>query len=360
MIQSIIDKTMEYLSVPAVVGHEQLFMDFLENDYKKMSLNIDRHERFIAISGSEPHTAIICAHIDRHGLISLGNDEYVYAAQFIKEIKYGENNRLAREQIQSIAKRFDGEKIYAYDPTTGDKLGEGIIETCNPCMLNGDALFFVQQMNTIKDGIPLAYARTARHEDRHLKGQIDNAISLGVIHELFHHGFKGTAILATEEEIGKSWIHIQSYLQQEKIKTKNLIVLDTSPYSDEEPIEKGRIIFRNRDMSEVFNTDLVSALIQRAHDLGLLYQVKDEVMLASGKTTQQIGSTELGRLVQGTKGQWNGATVQIPTLMYHTSNETTTETAIENYFLFLHDILIKNRLTILGIDSGGSKNGTAS
>jgi len=349
MIQSIINKTMEYLSVPAVVGHEQLFMDFLERDYKKRKLSVYKHERYIAISGKDPHSAIICAHIDRHGLISLGNYEYVYAAQYMKEIKYGENNRLAREQIQSIAKRFDGEQIYAYDPATGERLGEGVIETCNPCMLNGDALFFVQEMDEIDHGMPLAYARTARYEDGYLKGQIDNAISLGVVYELFRQGFKGTAILATEEEIGKSWIHIQAYLRQEKIKARNLIVLDTSPYTDQEPIEKGRVIFRNRDMSEEFNADLVQALKSRADGLGLLYQVKDEAMLASGKTTEQLGSTELGRLVQGSEGRWNGATVQIPTLMYHTSNETTTTQAIENYFLFLHHILIKNRLPMLNV-----------
>ncbi len=347
MIQSIIGKTIEYLSVPAVVGHEQVFMDFLERDYKAQKLNVHRHERYIVVSGKEPLSAIICAHIDRHGLISIGDDEYVYAAQYMKEIKYGENNRLAREQIQSIAKRFDGEIIYAYDPMTGKRLGEGVIETCNPCMLDGDALFFVQGMENIDHGIPLAYARTARYENNQLKGQIDNAISLGVVYALFQSGFEGTAILACEEEIGKSWVHIQAYLQQEKIKTHNLIVLDTSPYTDQEPIEKGRIIFRNRDMSEPFHIPLVQALKARADDLGLPYQVKDEIMLAAGKTVDQLGSTELGRLIQRAQGRWNGATIQIPTLMYHTSNETTTSAAIENYFMFLQNILIENRLPMI-------------
>ncbi|MAI60824.1 MAG: hypothetical protein CMH29_00150 [Micavibrio sp.] len=351
MIQSIIDKTMEYLSVPAVVGHEQLFMDFLESDYKKCKLSVYKHERYIVVSGAEPQSAIISAHIDRHGLISLGNDEYVYAAQYLKEIKYGVNNRLAQEQVQSIAERFDGEHIYAYDPATGEKLGQGKIETCNPCIQSGDAIFFVQDMDKISHGIPLAYARTARHVDDYLKGQIDNALSLGVVYELFRQGFKGTAILTTEEEIGKSWIHIQAYLEQEKIETKNLIILDTSPFTDEEPIKQGHLILRNRDMSEIFNTDLVQALKVRAEELGLVYQVKDEAMIASGKTVEQLGSTELGRLVQGTQGRWNGATIQIPTLMYHTSKETTTTRAIENYFLFLNDILVQNRLPMLEFEN---------
>ena len=47
-----------------------------------------------------------------HGLISIGDDEYVYAAQYMKEIKYGQNNRLARQQLEGIAKRFEGEKDF--------------------------------------------------------------------------------------------------------------------------------------------------------------------------------------------------------------------------------------------------------
>ena len=349
MIESIVSKTIEYLGVPAVVGHEQLFMDLLEWDFNKLKLSVYRHERYIAVSGKEPLSAILCAHIDRHGLISIGDDEYVYAAQYMKEIKYGENNRLARQQLESIAKRFESEEIFAYDDDSGERLGKGVIETCNPCMLNGDALFFVQDMETIESGVPLAYARTASFEDSHLKGQIDNVISLGVVYELFKQGFQGTAILATEEEIGKSWLHIKAYLELEKAETQNLIVIDTSPYADQDIIEEGHIVFRGRDMSGKFNKTLVQLLRNRADDLGLSYQVKDEVMLASGKTVEQLGSTELGRLIQNTDGKWNGATVQIPTLMYHTSNETTTTQAIENYFLFLSNILIDDPISSLSV-----------
>lgn len=351
MIDSIIAKTIQYLNVPAVVGHEQFFMDFLERDYKKLKLSVYRHERYIAVSGKEPLSAIVCAHIDRHGLISLGDDEYVYAAQYMKEIKYGENNRLAREQIQSIAKRFEGEAVFAYDSETNEKLGKGTIETCNPCMLNGDALFFVQDMDAMPSGVPLAYARTAQYADGYLKGQIDNAISLGVVYELFRQGFQGTAILACEEEIGKSWIHIAAYLELEKIKTDNLIVIDTSPYADQDPIEKGHIIFRSRDMSAEFNPALVQLLKDRAQDMGLPFQIKDEAMLAAGKTVEQLGSTELGKLIKNTDGKWSGATVQIPTMMYHTSNETTSAQAIENYYLFLRNILMEDRLEILNSNS---------
>ena len=352
MIESIVSKTIEYLGVPAVVGHEHFFMDLLESDFKTLELSVYRYDRYITVSGKKPFSATVCAHIDRHGLISLGEDEYVYAAQYMKEIKYGENNRLARKQLEGIAKRFEGEKIFAYDDDSGERLGEGVIEVCNPCMLNGDALFFVQGMETMELGVPLAYDRTASFENSYLKGQIDNVISLGVVYELFKQGFQGTAILATEEEIGKSWLHIKACLEMEHSRTQNLIVIDTSPYADQTIIEEGHIVLRGRDMSGEFNRSLVQTLKDRAKDLGLPYQVKDEAMLAAGKTVEQIGSTELGRLVQNTDGKWNGATVQIPTLMYHTSNETTTAQAIENYFLFLRNILIEDLIPSLSIEKG--------
>lgn len=353
MIKTVISKTIEYVSMPAVVGHEQLFMAALHRDFSALGLSVYPYESALVVSGNTPHSAIISAHLDRHGLMSIGNDEYVYAAQYIKEIKYGENNRLAEQQLESIARRFEGEKVYAYDPENGRVLGSGVIEACNPHMLGGDALFFIDDMPTIRSGMPLAYARPASYEHAHLKGQIDNAISLAVIYALFEQGFQGTAILTTEEEIGKSWLHIQSCLDVQQIETQSLLVLDTSPYADKTVIDKGALVFRARDMSGVFTSALVEALQARATDLGLPFETKDQAMLAAGKTVAQLGSTELGRLIEGTQGRWNGATVQIPTLMYHTSSETTTDKAIENYCRFLRDILIDNPLALLSVAQDG-------
>ena len=75
MTELIINKTLEYLRVPAVVGHEQLFMDYLEKDFKALNLTTDKYNRLLAVHGTEPFSAILCAHIDRHGLISLGSEE---------------------------------------------------------------------------------------------------------------------------------------------------------------------------------------------------------------------------------------------------------------------------------------------
>tara|TARA_B100000508_G_scaffold140801_1_gene143526 strand:- start:1558 stop:2613 length:1056 start_codon:yes stop_codon:yes gene_type:complete len=345
MTELIINKTLEYLKVPAVVGHEKLFMDYLEKDLKALNLTTDKYRRLLAVHGNEPFSAILCAHIDRHGLISLGSEEYVYAAKYIKEMTYNENDQLSEEVHRNIIRRFEGERVFAYDPKTGDKIGEGVIEAY-PELVDGQAIFYVQAMMEIADSIPLAYAREAHIEDNWLKGQIDNVISIGAIYQLFKDGFQGTVLFATEEEIGKSWMHIVSYLKKEKIKTQDILVLDTSPFTESKQVEEGHIILRNRDFSEEFSVSLVERLKERCEKLGLVYTFKDEFLLSEGKMTEQLGSTELGRLIQGSKGLWSGASIQIPTLQYHTSSETTTVKAIENYYKFLRNILIEDQLCL--------------
>jgi putative aminopeptidase FrvX len=207
-------------------------------------------------------------------------------------------------------------------------------------------------MEVAPANFPIAYARTAKEEKGRIRGQIDNALSIAIIHELFANGFQGTAIFSTEEEIGKSWIHITDWLEARKIKTRALLVIDTSPYVDPEPIETGRVILRNRDFSETFNPTLVKLLRERCEVLNLPYHMKDEVLLAAGKTIEQLGSTELGRVIQKSNRHWSGATVQIPTLSYHTSNETTTREAIKNYYTVLHNILIQDPLDMHAISRG--------
>lgn len=343
MLNLIVKKTIEYLSVPSVVGHEKFFMEYLYADFRKIGAYAYRNNGLLDVQGGEPYSAIVCAHLDRHGLICLGDGEFGYAAQYIKEAKYGENNQSSRKQVESIAKRFEGEKVYAYHPDTGENLGEGVIEACYPHMRNSDALFLVDGFGTLEQNIPLAYSRQARVEDEFLKGQIDNVISLAVVYALFLAGYKGTALLTCEEEIGKSWLHIARYLDGMEIETKELYVLDTSPYTRPEVIEDGPVIFRHRDKSEIFNAAMTDRLKRRCLEMGLPFLVKDEDLLAAGKTVEELGSTELGKLVLGSQGRWNGTTVQIPTLMYHTSNETTTLHALDHYYTFLEQVLIKDR-----------------
>ncbi|MDB2682901.1 hypothetical protein N9Z27_01450 [Alphaproteobacteria bacterium] len=340
-IELLIAKTIEYLAVPSVVGHEFIFMDHLEQDFKNLGLTTKKYKGALEISGKTPLSAIVCAHIDRHGLISTGDGEYAYAAQYIREQKYGEPNPQSKNELFKIATRFEGEQVYAYDDSTGKKLGEGTIHTCFHQMENGDSVFNVNEMDHAKEGTALAYSRMAYYKDNNLSGQIDNTISIGTVYALFKNGFQGTALLTCEEEIGKSWLHITEVLDKKKIQTQNLVVIDTSPFNDDTEIKEGPVVFRSRDFRETFNDEMLDEFKQRAGALEIPFIVKDDYLINRGKTTEQLGSTELGRLIKHRERQWSGSTVQIPTLAYHTSYETTSKTAILNYYAFLHNILVE-------------------
>ncbi len=344
--ESIIAKTMEYLSIPSVVGFEQFFMNHLYNDYKNLGLNVTKYPGLLEVRGTAPNSAIICAHIDRHGLISIGNDEYAYAAQYMREIKYGEEHHSSRKELLSIAERFEGERIFTYDSKTGEKLKEGIIKASRNALKNGDSVFFIDGIDEQESGIPLAYARMATASGDLIKGQIDNTLSLGILYTLFKAGYQGTAYLTTEEEIGKSWVHIAKHLQSENIETQDLIIMDTSPYLSEAPIEEGAIILRTRDRFAKFNHNLTDQFKARCEEMNLPFRVKDEIMLANGKDIGDLGSTELGRLIKEREGRWGGTTIQIPTNMYHTSYESTSTVAVRNYFNFLKHILVKQPLSL--------------
>ena len=322
-------------------------MDYLTEDFEKLGLSVFAHNGLLEVHGDDRYKAILCAHLDRHGLISLGDNEYGFAAQYIREVKYGENNKGSREEVDRLSKRFEGEYVYAYHPHNGEVLAEGSILACYPHMRNDDALFYVSDIPMLEQNIPLAYSKEAQYQDGYLKGQIDNAVSIALVYELFKNGFNGTALFSTDEEIGKSWIHITNYLQGMRLQTESLLIIDTSPYVDENIIEQGYVIFRNRDKSEVFNLSLIEEFKTRCDKLGIPYQIKDEYLLAQGKTVEQLGSTELGRIIQNSGGYWSGTTVQIPTLEYHTSNETTTDDAVTNIYRFLHNILLDDYILLL-------------
>lgn len=341
-VESIIAKTMEYLSIPSVVGFEQFFMDFLEEDFKKLGLSTIKYDGLLEVRGNNPNAAIVCAHIDRHGLVSLGNGEYAYAAQYIREIKYGEEHKSSKKELKNIAERFEDEPVFAYHPTTNARLGEGVITVSKSSMEDGDSIFYVKDIEQMEDAIPVAYARTASAENNQIQGQIDNTASLGVVYALFRAGFQGTAYLTTEEEVGKSWIHISNHLENENIETQELLVIDTSPYLDSSPMREGTVIFRNRDRFSIFNSNLTERLVERCESLEMPYQIKDIDLMEAGKDIDDLGSTELGRLISEKERRWSGTTVQVPTTMYHTSNETTTRRAIKNYYRFLKNILIED------------------
>jgi len=345
-LETIVQKTIEYLAVPSVVGYEKLFIDYLYQDFIRLGLSVQKHDGILEVNGKQPHAHIVTAHLDRHGLISLGDGTYAYAAEYINNTRYNEDHVSSQAMLRAIGKRFEGELMYAYNPATGDHLGEGLIERAPSFGQGGDAYFSIQNMSDIPKGTPIAYARKAEIDKDYFKGQIDNTLSLGVIYTLFQNGFQGTALLSCEEEIGKSWQYITRWLAQNSIRTHKLFVLDTSPYREKDPVDCGWVTLRSRDKSGIFNSDLLTTLKDKCDTLNIPYQIKDEFFLSLGLSVDDLGSTELGRIIQNTNGKWSGITVQIPTTEYHTSYETTSKQSIAHYYRLLSNLLIATPATI--------------
>ena len=106
-------------------------------------------------------------------------------------------------------------------------------------------------------------------------------------------------------------------------------MVDTSPYPDLQTAQQQELVLRNKDANANFNAALTERLAQRCAQLGYSTQFKDEYaeqknaeLLKAGEKPMSIGSTEMGRIIAGSKGLVDGTTLQVPTSGYHTLAET--------------------------------------
>ena len=336
IVSIVIAKADEYLKIPSVVGHEKPFLDHLCNEYTTLGYTTIRDDNIVAVSGNQPGSAYLSAHVDRHGILSIGGGDYRYAAHAVKNYKYDEDTASQdMSHLQGICTQFETESVYAYGRWSGDVITSGTVERCHFCGTRSNLIFNIDGMEDMPEGIPVAYAHDRVEKDGYIAGQLDNALSVAVIYGLFKAGFQGTAVFTAEEEIGKSWKHLAGFMHSRDIETDRLIVLDTSPYDTSDNADAGKIVLRNRDSFGMFNASMVDELKKACGALDLAFDVKDETLTALGKKENQLGRTELGRLIHEHKNRWSGATVQIPTFNYHTNNESTTRLAISNFMSLL-------------------------
>ena len=130
--ETVVLKTIEYLAVPSVVGHEKHFLKYLADDFENLGLAVTQHEGILEISGREPNSNIISAHVDRHGLISMGNGQYAYAARYVRRHKYNEDSQPTLKTLNAISARFDDERVFAYDPKPATEWVKVSFEVVNP------------------------------------------------------------------------------------------------------------------------------------------------------------------------------------------------------------------------------------
>ena len=265
---------------------------------------------------------------------------------FLKK-KYGNSIDAEEEVFEKAATRYDKEDIYAYDAKTGKELSRGKILRGNYNFEEKFVRYAVLGLEDVPIGTPLALVSELFVRDDYFFSQIDNAVSVAVALQLIEDGFDGTVIFSTEEEIGRSWMYVEDYLIEQNMETQELLVLDTTPFGEMTPIDGGLVVLRYRDETGVFNKELVEQLVALCEREHIEYELKDKYiacvnkdLVEKGLDEKSYGHTELGRLVEHTKGKINGATVQIPSVNYHTNQELSSLISLENYYALLKALLL--------------------
>ena len=75
-----IDILATLLREPSVVGAEHAFFRVLQRELEERGAKVTWYEGLLVAQGSRPESLMLSAHIDRHGLVCTGPDEFQYAA----------------------------------------------------------------------------------------------------------------------------------------------------------------------------------------------------------------------------------------------------------------------------------------
>ena len=328
---------------PSVVGCEDSFFRVLSRELEEIGVEVKYYHGVLVAQGSKPLDLILSAHIDRHGLLCTGNNEFQYAAFVASNRSDLTGDSVSEQMMHTIENRFQGQQVQAHLPYVGTYLGQGSIINSYICPARNNLIFELDGLDFLQPGTPVSFLDRLKVANGCISAQIDNVVSAAIIIYLFRRGFQGTALFTAQEEAGKSWRYALSWFQRQQLATQRLIILDTSPYPTREAAEAQQVTLRYQDASGTFATGITAELAQRCEQMGISYSYKDVYIQAQNKinnTSYSLGRTELGRLVTATEGEINGTTLQIPSTEYHTPNETASLSSIDAVIRLLMSYIV--------------------
>ncbi|MGF1588364.1 MAG: peptidase M42 [Pleurocapsa sp.] len=317
---------------PSVVGCEDSFFRVLSRELEEIGVEVQYYYGVLVAQGSRPQDLILSAHIDRHGLLCTGVNEFQYAAFVSGNSSDLTGDSVSEQMMHTIENRFQGQQVQAHLPYTGTYLGQGYIVNSYICPTRNNLIFELDGLEFLQPGTPISFLDRLKVANGRISAQIDNVVSAALIIYLFRRGFSGTALFTAQEEAGKSWRYALSWFQRQQLTTQRLLVLDTSPYPTTEAAEAQQVVLRRRDANGCFAPELTAEIAQKCEQMEISYAYKDAYIEAQNKLRSKpysLGRTELGRIATATDGQINGTTLQIPSTNYHTSDETTSLSSIE-------------------------------
>ncbi len=323
---------------PAVVGTEDSFFRVVRRELEEIEVDVRHYNGVLVARGNDPDSLFLSAHVDRHGLVCTGPNEFQYAA--FTATNQGEltGDSVSEQMIETIKDRFHGQRVQAHLPYVGSYLGQGTITKSFVCPNRRNLIFEVVGLADLQPGTPVSFLDRLTVEGGYISAQLDNVVSVAVLIYLFRKGFQGTALFTAEEEAGRSWRYALEWFQRERKTTQRLMVLDTSPYPNTDAAGAQDVVLRRKDAGGEFSTFMTEELAGRCRELQVSYTYKDEYVERVNLTRTKplsLGRTELGRLIAATNGQITGTTLQIPTTGYHTANETASLTSIASVLRLL-------------------------
>ncbi|MDX1451461.1 MAG: peptidase M42 [Oleiphilaceae bacterium] len=342
---ALIDILAQLIRCPSVVGAEHSFFRVLQRELEERGARVTWYEGLLVAQGSEPDRVYYSSHIDRHGLICTGPNEFQYAA-FVAGARSDLLGNSVNEQLmKKVAGRFVGETVYAYEPWSGVYRGKGRIEQTSVCEFRNNLIFKVSGLEHLVAGTPIAFADKLKETGDALVGQLDNVLTAACLVYLFERGFKGTAFFTAEEEAGKSWRYLLEWFRRFGGRTNQLIVLDTSPFPDFAATKQQTLVLRHQDVNAKFNDKLTAKLAElcAARNYSVTYkdewvQARNKELQAQGQPPMSLGSTELGRIIAASQGLVDGTTLQIPSSGYHTMAETAPLESVQAFLQILFDL----------------------
>jgi putative aminopeptidase FrvX len=330
---------------PSVVGAEHSFFRVLQRELEERGAAVTWYEGLLVARGKNPEGMMFSAHIDRHGLICTGPNEFQYAAFVSGSRSDLLGNSVSEELMLTIADRFDGIPVYAYQPWSGSYSGSGVINGTSICEHRHNLIFEVKGLEHLVAGTPVALRDNVRLGDGYVTGQLDNVLTAAILVYLFEIGFQGTAFFTAQEEAGRSWRYLLEWFRRFGGSTNDLVVLDTSPYSTREEADRQRVVLRKRDANAMFNEAMTKQLEALCQEHNIAFSYKDEyiaqqneALLAAGLKPHSLGSTEMGRIIAASNGLVDGTTLQIPTTGYHTINESAAMASCDAFIKLLESV----------------------
>lgn len=316
---------------PSVVGAEDSFFRVLRRELEEIGISVKHYQGCLVAQGRDPHRLVLSAHIDRHGLLCTGPNEFQYAAFIAANRGELTGDSVSEQMMGTLQGRFAGQRVQAHLPYSGVYLGQGAITRSYVCPERNNLIFEVDGLDFLQPGTPVSFLDRLRVEQGRISAQLDNVLSAAIIISLFSSGFQGTALFTAQEEAGRSWRYALQWFQRHRLETDRLLVLDTSPFPTSEAAESQDVVLRRKDATATFAEELTDELEGHCRDLDIVYRYKDayvEEQNIGREKPLSLGRTELGRLIAASEGRVTGATLQTPTTGYHTASETASLDAV--------------------------------